>query len=214
MEVYKMSVRNTLLGGSDYGAEGLDNSDLNDTNNALISLRINSTSEDTTEYSATHNETDWVDVGYSKTFTCPLGVYNVVQALKIVADTKRVTSGDGFFRVKMVNNTNSAITYFYVDHDKDTSSHKWLNYLLTSSSSYVTRTAYASAMNMTSVATGGDEYGEMSITDIQALFGGATYTFTIQTRAEAGDAGTGYITNITLTLFWMPSSVEQVSGFA
>ncbi|MCK4500697.1 hypothetical protein KAU11_09365 [Candidatus Babeliales bacterium] len=76
-------------------------------------LNRDSSAQDTTEYSATiGGGLDWVDLGYSKTFTPIDGVNNILKSLNVEWDLK-VDSIASIYRVKIVNDTTSEIFYAY-----------------------------------------------------------------------------------------------------
>ena len=208
-----MAVKNTRLGGTDWvDAEVLEAADQNDTFDAMIPVRINASAEDTAEYSAATN----ADLGYSKTWTCPMGVNNMIVGFKMVADVKENVVNPTLIRLTMTNDTNSATAMMTVGNEETYPGNTtcW-NYTISGTgATYSTQTAYGSALQVASQGNNDGQSGSMGST--QALQGGATYTFALTSREQVNSASTGtqYIKNITLTIYWKSLADVVVSGWA
>ena len=221
-----MAIKNTDLGGTDWidGAV-LEAADLNDTFDATFSyfgIQSSSGAEDTAEYSATADNlsTAWTDLGYSKTFTPPLGTNNMLVGIKLKFDYKS-SSGDHALAYKAIltNNTTSAtadVTVGVVDIYSGEYGKKGVLLSGKTSTSYAEATAYAFLLDFATwdQATA---YNEFSTSDISALIGGATYTLKFYVaREENGgtDDVDGYIKDITPTIYWQYLGDNTVSGWA
>ena len=221
-----MAIKNTNLGGTDWidGAV-LEAADLNDTFDATFSyfgIQSSSGAEDTAEYSATADNlsTAWTDLGYSKTFTPPLGTNNMLVGIKLKFDYKS-SSGDHALAYKAIltNNTNAATTDLTHDKVETYNGSKVEKRILLSgktSTSYAEATTYISFLNL-SDEDAADRFGESSTLSTAAIYGGATYTIKFYVAREedaGGDDIDGYITDITPTIYWQYLNDNTVTGWA
>ena len=176
-------------------------SELN-SNFSLVSKHRSAMVEDTTDYSALCTNNSWVDIGFSKTFTCP-DTHHILTGIKIVGDSTGSTTP--LFRIKITNNDTSA--YFYV-----------VNKAL----------LYNGNQRQTYLFTGGTAYGKLEsingdsangqfylISDEFSYFiDASSYTITIEANNRNPGTNTQHLKNITLTIYWDYFSPPTTEGWS
>ena len=158
--------------------------------------------EDTTDYSALCTGNSWVDIGFSKTFTCP-DTHHMLTGIKIVGESY----GNNFplFRIKIVNNDTSAI-FYVVNKGLLFDGHNRLTYLFNGG------TAYGKLESVTGDATNGQYY--LLTSEFSKFIDASSYTFTIEANNAASGTYTNHLKNITLTIYWDYFSPPTTEGWS
>ena len=195
--------------------------DLNDSLDYASSIHRNTSSEDTTEYSVV-TTSNWADVGYSKTFTCPENK-NIIRGLRLQFDAKTSNTGQiTYYRAVLTNNTNgNTITFTNGTFSRSQDGYNAYASVLgagASTTSYVSQDQYAHAIGITMNVYDYNAYGTRfaaSTNNFKAIQDGATYTLRITAwNGDYAQTPTAYIKNITATIYWDKLADDEVSGWA
>lgn len=180
-------------------------------------IRRNTSSEDTTEYSAALVHSSWTDLGYSKTLTMPES-QNLILGFKVVFDVKTSTTNEEvLYRAVLTNDSNSGVIYFYtttrnVQYSGDSDKESCLTF--TNSNTYETKTISAFGIPI-SISSDYNDSIASNTGSLAAHLDGSSYTLTFEAKGnDYTETPTGYIDETTVTLFWTYVEDDTVSGWA